>query len=106
MSTTPIASRLLSHLIDRLGEHRWGALSTEQRDLVADCCRDAAELQLAVLAAEDSPALAAMIRREKAHVSAQLANLSLAGGVAVQTALWDVVSRLLVRTGAAILGRG
>jgi len=103
MNTKPIAARILSRLIDRIGRSTWLQLSDGDRLLIESCCLDAADLQLAVLQSGDDPSIADVLRREKAHVSAQIASLSAARGLAVERVLWESASRLLTGAAAALL---
>lgn len=103
MNTKRLAAQILANVISRVGPRAWLGLGDADRALVEACCLDAADLEVSLLLAGDDPATANMLRREKAHVAAQLANLSAAGGMAVEAALWESASRLLVRAGAALL---
>ena len=100
----PAAQLIRDGVIALLGQARWARLSDADRVLVEACCVDAAGLQLALLAAGSEPAAVVAVRREKAHVDAQLANIAAAQGVAVAVAIWDAAAKALLRAGMALSG--
>lgn len=104
MPAPSVAERLLSSLIDRIGQERWLSFSEADRALISACCADAAALQLALLAAGDDASAGERVEREKSHVTAQLASVSAAAGVALEDALWRAASNLLLRAGRLLLG--
>ena len=94
---------VISRLIDRIGHERWLGFSTADQALVRDCCRDAAALQTSLLLIGDDTAAGELARREKAHITAQLLSISAAAGIAVEEALWESASQLLLRAGRVLL---
>ncbi|QOV91639.1 hypothetical protein [Humisphaera borealis] len=103
MTSKPIASALLSELLNHLGVEAWRSFSDTDRRLVEACCNDAADIQLALVAGGGAPTSAGSLAAEKAHIAAQLACLSAATGASVEKAIWEVASRLLTRAAAAVL---
>jgi hypothetical protein len=101
-SLPPAARSIRDAVIAAIGNAGWSALSDADRILVEACAVDAAALQIALLTAADDAAAAAQVRREKAHVDAQLASLAAAQGRVIAAAIWDAAAKALRIAGAAI----
>jgi hypothetical protein len=101
---TPAAHLIRDGIITILGQAGWARLADADRLLIEACCLDAAGLQLALLTAAGEPAAVAAVRREMAHVDAQLANIAAGQGVAIAAAIWDAASKALLRAGMALSG--
>jgi hypothetical protein len=102
MNTKQIASDIRDAVAGALGQAGWEALTDTQRLLIEECALDAAELQLAAVAASADPAAAARVQREKAHVTAQLASIAAAQATRVADALWTAAANGLLRAAALL----
>lgn len=96
-----IATEIYAELKSRLGA-AWDAhFSPADQQLVRLCCIDAAELQVRALAAPRTREAQLALLREKAHITAQLANLAAAEAVRLGELFWDAV-RIVVNGAAAV----
>lgn len=104
MTTPDVTDELVTRVIERIGRERWLRFSAADQSLVRDCCRDAAALQMSLLLIGDDATAAEIARREKTHITAQLLSVSAAAGIALEEALWESASQLLLRAGRVLLG--
>jgi len=96
-----LSNRIHDGVAETLRDVWSSRLSDEERELVRAVCEDAAELQIRALAAPPTPDAQLALLREKAHLTAQLSNLSACATGRAAAALWEVV-RALVSNGVAI----
>ena len=96
MSTTAtralndITIRILTGVRERLAD-AWDSLDAADRELLTACCADAARLQVSALAAPQTADAQLRLLRDKAHIHAQLSNLTAAGAARITVAFWDAV---------------
>ena len=102
-NVSPAAQSIRDAVVAALGNAGWSALSDADRILVEACAVDAAALQIALLATANDAAATAQVRREKAHVDAQLASIAAAQGRVIAAAIWDSAAKALRIAGAAIV---
>jgi len=88
-----ITIRILTGVRERLPD--WESLDPADRELIADCCADAARLQLRALAAPQTPDAQLRLLQDKAQIHAQLSNLAAAGAARVSSAFWDAVKAVV-----------
>jgi len=88
-----VTIRILAGVRDRLPD--WDSLDEADRELIVDCCADAARLQLRALGAPQTPDAQLQLLRDKAQIHAQLANLAAAGAVRVSAAFWEAVKAVV-----------
>lgn len=85
--------------VDAIGLRILAALQVEARDvwskwspdvqlLVQECAMDAGKLSILALSGKD-------VSAERAHITAQLANLKVTSQLAASTALWAIVGKVL-----------
>jgi hypothetical protein len=86
----PVTQRILVHLRERLGRN-WDRMSVADRELIAACAADAAQLQVRALAAAQTPDAQLKLLRDKAQIQAQLANLTAAAAARLGNAFWEAV---------------
>jgi len=87
-----LGQQVLSNMKDLLKD-AWDGFSPEEKQLVADCARDAGLLAVRQMAGED-------VAAEQRQVNAQLANLRSVGASRVKDALWGVLEVALKTAGA------
>jgi hypothetical protein len=80
----------------RVGD-AWNSWSIEEKELVAECTRDAVVTGL--LAATNE----ALFKIEKAQIDAQLANIKVAAGTTAAETVWKVVADVLSLAVSVIL---
>jgi hypothetical protein len=78
----------LQSVVQRVGD-AWESWTDEEKELVADCTRDAVIVGL--IAASN----VGLFKQEKAQIDAQLANIKVAAGATVAETIWKVVADVL-----------
>lgn len=94
-TTQPIADAILRDLKSQVGDLWDKRLTAAERDLVSRVANDAARLQIAAMAAHGDEAAAIKLQQERRHIEAQLANLTCAEAVRVQSGFWAAVGNVL-----------
>jgi hypothetical protein len=90
-ATDQLAAKLTDGLKTALGP-AWADLSVDDKVLIAECCTDAAALQIDTLAAPADAAAAKVMSDRRADIDAQLANIAAMETAVARTAFWNVVA--------------
>lgn len=90
-----VGIRIFSEFKDAAG-NAWDKWNPDVKKLAEECALDAGRLAVMALSGKD-------VSVERAHISAQLANLKIIGKMEASKALWDVAAQILTRTAALLI---
>jgi len=74
----------------------WDKWNPDIKKLAEECALDAGRIAVMALSGKD-------VTSERAHITAQLANLKVLGKMEAARALWDIAAQILTRAAAILI---